>query len=191
MAMRTNDERLAWIPQGGGARGALDNFCFFFCFFFNLPFFFDFYLFFSSTCLVGLEGQTSRAYDAGLAGTARGWSGQQDDQRNGTTNPSMIVPSHTYRPAVQQLPLPCIHKSLGFHGEKEKREKTTQLYFTPVPWRPHFVLFTILYSFLPFLCLHSERLFCVLTYKAALILFTFILFSLLFVSFFFCLGRLI
>jgi len=178
-------------PRGEGREGHLTTFAFFFAFSLTFLFSLTSIFFFSSTCLVGLEGQTSRAYDAGLAGTARGWSGQQDDQRNGTTNPSMIVPSHTYRPAVQQLPLPCIHKSLGFHGEKEKREKTTQLYFTPVPWRPHFVLFTILYSFLPFLCLHSERLFCVLTYKAALILFTFILFSLLFVSFFFCLGRLI
>jgi len=150
MAMRTNDEKVGMDPQVGGAREGHWTTFDFLLFLLTFLFFFDFSLFFSSTCLVGLEGQADRAYDAGLAGTARGWSGQQDNQRNGTTNPSMIVPS--YIPTCRTTTTTSIHTEgprllRRKRKKKKKTRKTTQHYFTPVPWRPNFVLFTILYSF--------------------------------------------
>lgn len=121
-------KRLAWIPRWEGRERGTGQLLLFLLFLLTFLFFFDFSLFFSSTCLVGLEGQADRAYDAGLAGTARGWSGQQDNQRNGTTNPSMIVPS--YIPTCRTTTTTSIHteepRLLRRKRKKKKKNEKKQ-----------------------------------------------------------------
>ena len=119
---------------------------------------------------MGLEGQADRAYDAGLAGTARGWSGQQDNQRNGTTNPSMIVPS--YIPTCRTTTTTSIHteeprllrrkRKKKKKNEKKQHNSTLHLYHGGLTlfYLPFFIVFFVYTASDVFAFL------CVLTYKA-------------------------